>query len=420
MTDPSSYTMVSEQESDTDAVSVEEPEPKKKKNHKKSNRKWFIIGGIAAAAVIVAVVLYFVMPKTIDLSKYTTIEISGYDGHAIATVKIDEDRLSNDIYNAAVQKKTTSSYSEFIPTYTLKHRDNLSNGDNVTLKWNVDSKDLEYLKIHLKTNDITKEASGLKKIKTFDAFKGVQVQTSGISPDGKAEVNSGNQKDLTYKLDKKSKLKNGDKITVTITSALKNDKDYMAYGKQYGEIPDKTTKTFEVTGLDEYVTSADDLTSDAINSMTQKAQQLLQEEDGDDEHGGDDEDFAYSCRLQSMTYQGLYFLKKKDKSSDDYENKVILVIKENYFARQDAFDGDIINSADIPAYRAVEFDNVTKGSDGKISFDPTDVYSDGADFEYEEGRFDFDLNGYETQGDLYGENVGDYLDEYTSETKSAS
>ena len=422
LTDPSSYTMVSETEPDADSVPVEEPEPEKKKNHSKNpkNKKWFIIGGIAAAAVVIAVVLYFVLPKTIDLSKYTTIEISGYDGHAIATVKIDEDRLSNDIYNAAVQKKTTSSYSEFTPTYTLKHENNLSNGDTVTLKWNVDSKDLDYLKIHLKTNDITKEASGLKKIKTFDAFKGVQVQTSGVSPAGKAEVNSGNQKDLTYKLDKKSNLKNGDKITVTITSALKNDKDYTAYGKKYGQIPDKTTITFEVTGLEEYVTSADELTSDAINSMTQKAQQVILDEDGDGYDGYDDYDYPYYCNVNNITYQGLYFMKRKKGNKDDGYNSVVIVMKEDFKAIEEDDEGDVIESSNFSGYRAVEFYDVTKGADGKINIDFSNYYSDDSDFEYELDDYTFDVNGYETQDDLYDDFVGDYSDDYTSETKAAS
>lgn len=419
LSDPSSYTMVSKTEPEKE--DVPEPKPVKKKN--KKNRKWFIITGIAVAAVIVAVVLYFVMPKTIDLSKYTTIEVSGYDGHAIATVKIDEEKLSDAIRQAAIQKKTTSDYSEFTPTYTVKHEDNLSNGDTVTLKWNVEPEDLDYMKIRLKTDDITKEVSGLKKIKTFDAFKGVQVQTSGISPDGTAEVNSGNQKGLTYKLDKKSNLKNGDKITVTVSSAEKNDKDYTAYGKQYGEIPDKTTKTFEVSGLDEYVTSVSELSADAIKSMTQKAMQEVLDEDGGDDNDhyyyDDDYDYTYTCEMDNVTYQGLYFLKRKGKKGD-YYNSAVIVLKEDYTAREVDDDGDVTDSANLEAYRAVEFHDLTKGSDGKTHVDLSDCLTDNSDFEYEEDDFDFDLNGYETQDDLYEDYVDYYSDEYTSETKAAS
>ena len=76
--------------------------------------------------------------------------------------------------------------------------------------------------VKVKYTDITYTVSGLASVNTFDAFDGVDVEFSGISPDGRATVNSlptaAEAQGLYYTLDENSGLSNGDTVTLTVNS----------------------------------------------------------------------------------------------------------------------------------------------------------------------------------------------------------
>ena len=431
MQNPANYTMVDEPKGDIDTEQIKQAVTdagaaasaavnKAVQNDKVQkflqNKKAVAGVIIAVVAVVVLIIVHAVMPKTIDLSKYTTIDVTGYDGYGTAEVKIDEKRLAQDITAAAIKKKTGMYLSELDDLdldYNLSQSNNLSNDDTVTLTWNVSKDALSNMKIKLNTKDITKKVSDLKKAKTFDAFKDIKVQVTGAAPFGEAKLNKTSDNDLTYKLSKSTGLSNGDKIKVTVSSSFSDDKNFMQYVKEHGKMPEKTTRTYEVSDLDEYVTSADDLTDDAIKKMTSQAEDVIKAHDVNE--------LSDDVTLNSLTYQGLYFLKAKDRKDDDDDdyyddayNKVYIVELQTFTDTD--YDG---NQKTVKAYTAVEFNSISKAKDGTINVDLSDYSTVDSSF-LPDDDYDYSyVYGYESQDDLYEDCVTSQADMYTSETKAA-
>ena len=85
----------------------------------------------------------------------------------------------------------TDLFAETCATGSADKTKNLSNGDVVTYTWDDNSDEAEEaFGVKVKYTDITYTVSGLASVNTFDAFDGVDVEFSGISPDGRATVNS--------------------------------------------------------------------------------------------------------------------------------------------------------------------------------------------------------------------------------------
>ena len=66
----------------------------------------------------------------------------------------------------------------------MKSDSNLSNKDKVKYNWNVNKDYAKYVKCNLKYKNKTYKVKGLEEVKTFDAFKDLQVSFNGISPGG--------------------------------------------------------------------------------------------------------------------------------------------------------------------------------------------------------------------------------------------
>ena len=101
---------------------------------------------------------------------------------------------------------------------------------------------------------------------------------------------------LEYTAKPSDHLKNGDKVTVTVT--VPED-----CAKQYGKVPKAVSKEYTVSGLDGFVTSAAEIPDDIMNAMKKQAEDTFKAEFA--KSAGEDE------KLDSMTYVGNYFLTEK-------------------------------------------------------------------------------------------------------------
>ena len=296
--------------------------PPESENKKKIPPKKGIIGGIIAAAVVLIALLFSLFSSaSINLDKYTTVEFKGYEGYGRATASIDWDKIEDD-YGGKIKfsKKAKAKFKELSKAYgneeytiddladpaelisqcvdvsiDADNNGKLSNGDKVTVEYDVSDELEEVFDVKLKAQPKTVKVKGLEKVQTEDIFKAVTVKFTGADGSGQLEI-TGGAVDYSSLItaDKQDSLSNGDKVTLTV--------DTDALISQYGKAPKKETKEYTVSGLSKYVSSVSDLSDSAMTALKAQAEDNLRESETE-AYG----DYKYS----SAEYVGAYVLKKK-------------------------------------------------------------------------------------------------------------
>ena len=207
-----------------------------------------ILGGAATAAYF-----FFFATKTIDLSDCFTVEYSGYDGSATATVQLNQSKLKEKI-NDESKARSFSKKAEL----TVDNAINLSNGDEIAVKVSVPKSFLEENKLELKSNTVKIKVEGLEELSAMDLSKYINLTYTGYNKyaTAEAELDSSLEdeigkdiyKNLERQIDLKIKdnenLENGDTVEVQIDISDK-------WLKENGlELKSKTAK-IKVDGLDD-------------------------------------------------------------------------------------------------------------------------------------------------------------------------
>ncbi len=235
-----------------------EREPKEKKPKKKGK------GGVIALIIILILllaagaVLFYLLrkkDKVIHLNDYLVVEIEGYDTAGIALVGFDYEKFEEDYGDDAELLETVIAYAD--ESYGL------SNGDRITISIECDEDFiLEEYGYEVTYEEQTKKVSGLKTVNTFDPFEGLKVKFVGSSSNGRAKITAEAYAEeaeyLDYKFDKKTKLENGDVVTLTVY--YEGEEVGEDFVEEFGAIPYPTSKTFVVSGLDEEDSDVDDPT----------------------------------------------------------------------------------------------------------------------------------------------------------------
>ena len=385
---------------------------------------------IAAVAVVAAGGWAFAnRTPTIDVSKYMTLSADGYNTVGKLNISFDTEKLEKD-YGKQIATRfkkqmknlkddtyglsslTASLYdgyeadlfAETCATGSADKTKNLSNGDVVTYTWDDNSDEAEEaFGVKVKYTDITYTVSGLASVNTFDAFDGVDVEFSGISPDGRATVNSlptaAEAQGLYYTLDENSGLSNGDTVTLTVHS---NRDDFSDCIDKYGAMPQATEKTFTVEGLNEYVTSADNLSDTALARLQSQAEDVLK---------------AYIARnwthgigtMTGMDYLGNYLLTPKPDSTWTENNLITLVYKVNVHNNYKNYKDEVYEANNV-YYWYITFKNVSVNSEGVISQGLSDYTTPDSRMEIDSGlkmynfsdsTFCWNYVGYKTLDGLY-------------------
>ena len=296
--------------------------PPESENKKKIPPKKGIIGGIIAAAVVLIALLFSLFSSaSINLDKYTTVEFKGYEGYGRATASIDWDKIEDD-YGGKIKfsKKAKAKFKELSKAYgneeytiddladpaelisqcvdvsiDADNNGKLSNGDKVTVEYDISDELEEVFDVKLKAQPKTVKVKDLEKVQTEDIFKAVTVKFTGADGSGQLEI-TGGAVDYSSLItaDKQNSLSNGDKVTLTV--------DTDALISQYGKAPKKETKEYTVSGLSKYVSNVSDLSDSAMTALKAQAEDNLRESETK-AYG----DYKYS----SAEYVGAYVLKKK-------------------------------------------------------------------------------------------------------------
>ena len=406
-----------------------------------------VLVSIAAVAVVAAGGWAFAnRTPTIDVSKYMTLSADGYNTVGKLNIDFDTDKLEQD-YGKQITTRfkkqmknlkddtfglsslTASLYDGyetdlFVETCANGSADktkNLSNGDVVTYTWDDNSDEAEEaFGVKVKYTDITYTVSGLASVNAFDAFDGVDVEFSGISPDGRATVNSlptaAEAQGLYYTLDENSGLSNGDTVTLTVHS---NRDDFSDCIDKYGAMPQATEKTFTVEGLNEYVTSADTLSDSVLVSLQNQAEDVFKSYAA--------QRFSNGQTFKGMTYLGNYILTPKNKDSWGDKDRIVLAyqvtVHHDYTSELNT-----TYDADDSFFWYITFNNVSKDADGNIASGLNDydtpttfvkIDSGVQKYSFSSSTETWEYYGYASLDSLYNAAVNQYVENYNHQDNVA-
>ncbi|WP_418760592.1 zinc ribbon domain-containing protein [Gemmiger sp.] len=402
---------------------------------------------IAAVAVVAAGGWAFAnRTPTIDVSKYMTLSADGYNTVGKLNISFDTEKLEKD-YGKQIATRfkkqmknlkddtyglssltaslydgyETDLFAETCATGSADKTKNLSNGDVVTYTWDDNSDEAEEaFGVKVKYSDITYTVSGLASVNTFDAFDGVDVEFSGISPDGRATVNSlptaAEAQGLYYTLDENSGLSNGDTVTLTVHS---NRDDFSDCIDKYGAMPQATEKTFTVEGLNEYVTSADTLSDSVLVSLQNQAEDVFKSYAA--------QRFSNGQTFKGMTYLGNYILTPKNKDSWGDKDRIVLAyqvtVHHDYTSELNT-----TYDADDSFFWYITFNNVSKDADGNIASGLNDydtpttfvkIDSGVQKYSFSSSTETWEYYGYASLDSLYNAAVNQYVENYNHQDNVA-
>lgn len=393
-------------EVNNDAV-VTTSQPSKIVEKIKSLPKNILIGICAGIVAIIVIIIAVANAKpTINMNKYVTVESDGYDGYGSARVQVDWETIEKK-YGEKVKytNKAKEEYGNLLKLSTpidflsdevsvkLEKSDKLSNGETIEYKWDVEEDISDYLKVKVKYKDDSYTVEGLTEVGKFNPFDSLEVSFSGIAPNGQVDYNySGSELNAyDFQCDKMSGLRNGDKVKISI-----NDRDMSYYAEKFGKIPDTTSKEYEVSGLDEYVSEYSSLTEDFIADCKKEAEDSI---------------YAYAAKsynsessLTDLKYAGYILNAIKDGAGyyNSYNNLYII------------YKGVLSNSegrfSTANVYFPVRFSNILKNDSG-LSFENVEGIV---------GNSSLDSGWYSTRGYInplicYMEIVEANRDSYTAE-----
>lgn len=406
-----------------------------------------VLAPIAAAAVIAVGGWAFAnRTPTIDVSKYMTLSADGYNTVGKLNISFDTEKLEKD-YGKQIATRfkkqmknlkddtyglssltaslydgyETDLFAETCATGSADKTKNLSNGDVVTYTWDDNSDEAEEaFGVKVKYTDITYTVSGLASVNTFDAFDGVDVEFSGISPDGRATVNSlptaAEAQGLYYTLDENSGLSNGDTVTLTVHS---NRDDFSDCIDKYGAMPQATEKTFTVEGLNEYVTSADTLSDSVLVSLQNQAEDVFKSYAA--------QRFSNGQTFKGMTYLGNYILTPKNKDSWGDKDRIVLAyqvtVHHDYTSELNT-----TYDADDSFFWYITFNNVSKDADGNIASGLNDydtpttfvkIDSGVQKYSFSSSTETWEYYGYASLDSLYNAAVNQYVENYNHQDNVA-
>lgn len=193
------------------------------------NFKTIRLMALSVGFVSCAVVFSGCGAKKVNLNDYIEINYEGYDTAGVASYTIDfesmvdENEKAFDIKGGATKEELQEIESDFenVISGSFSKNEELSNGENISYKWDVSMKEKlkEKYNVEFVYEDMELTVDSLDKVEEFDPFKNVSVTFSGISPNGSADI-KGDVDDeelyLHFTADKTSGLKNGDVVKVTV------------------------------------------------------------------------------------------------------------------------------------------------------------------------------------------------------------
>ena len=329
-----------------------------KNNLPKISGKWIVGIGAVVALAIVMICIVNHMGKKVDLNDYITVSFEGYDTCGTAKVEFDTEAFKEKYQNKVKADDdmpvwTASLYGDtpierLATTCSLSNhldkQNNLANGNTITLKWSIDTEDIKNkygLTVNAEEKSYTVE--GLQAIETFDPFEGVEVNFSGVSPYGQVEVTYPEGNGLDYSIDNNGNLRNGEKVTVTVSYGWSNEENYI---EQYGKKPNVMSKKYTVEGLDEYISDYAEIPDELKSKMKKEAEDIIVADAA--------KNYDVANKLGDIAYVGYAFCAPKDDAENfNVNNCAVMIYKGTVTNAENAF-------SPVEVYFPVVFNNLLK------------------------------------------------------------
>lgn len=245
------------------------------KNMLKSKKIIMII--VAAVVVLIAGGVYLsTRPVTLDLHDYLEYDIKGFEGRATASVHLDDERLENDLIDAAVKKgKTEESIlmnmlTDEIVDLKYTPKDNLKNGDEIKVTYIYNNKTLkEKYGIKFKNNSDSIRVEGLEEAKTVDVFEHLDLKFTETAPYARTQplvTVTIDGVEFTCTVTPHENLDIGDELTIECEPS----------DSTIPVIPKETTTTMKVPEtVPHYVFDPEELTAEDMGKLKNSLQVLL-------------------------------------------------------------------------------------------------------------------------------------------------
>lgn len=246
--------------------------------------------------------------KKIDVMESMTVSFDGYNGYG--TVELENEYAwENEAFEIAgiesIDGLNTLSEALVIEgavSYDITPKENLSNGDVVTVKATVDESVLENYKFELVAETEQKfVVENLPELTTIDPFEYIQVTYDGISPNGHAAILNETPEDFPldfyYKVEPENGLKNGDTVKVSLSNFSPDD---IALEKGY-ELS-QLEKEYTVSGLMYYADSLSEIPEEALEQLKQQTEDTIKSQIAN----------AAGYTINNLEFLGNYFLNAKD------------------------------------------------------------------------------------------------------------
>lgn len=254
----------------------------------------------------------------IDVMEGLELKFDGVDGYGTAWIAdsyvweeaameaagFDEEKMTDD--NVGDMFRGMAAIEEAV-SYEVYPDEDLSNGDEVTVKATVDNESVEDYKIQFTGTEKKFIVEGLKELEEVDLFENVDVEFQGIAPYVKASIRNENSNpviSVRYSIDKSENLTVGDTVIMT---AEYDEQMLLENGYFAGE----STKEFVVPECDRYVTELSQIPSDTLAKMQKQMEDAIASKDWD--------------TVTEVKYIGNYFLTlKPGMSGSDYNSVYVL------------------------------------------------------------------------------------------------
>lgn len=380
---------------------------------------------IASAIAIVACILCFNNRRIfVNLNKYVTVSVEGYDTLGKADYQFDYSAFYED-YKDKIKMQTNNGKSvmvqdwlgdnyfavEMLQEYfggSLNQTSKLSNGDIITFSWYCEDDVIkELFNCKLNYSDINVKVSGLDEIQTFDPFQGIDVEIEGVLPKVTISVNNNSNKeaieDMYYSPVIKPTLRNGEEMTVR--ASVRGSEE--AFIEKNGMLPFPLEKHYTVNGYHEYIFTKKQLTNEHMEELENLTYKELLSEP-----------WSSNETIENVEFLGTYITSQKEPKYGDSEDygSIYVVCKVKVNCSLDTAQG-LVNYP-VEYYYYVEFENIILKTDGKLGqknaydgyFGPFNKYN------VDTGYGKYYYYGYETLEELYKSIGNAYnLDDYNCE-----
>lgn len=344
-------------------------------------------------------------PKEVAINTYVEVNFDGYDTLGTVTeCEFDAKQLLKD-YEKELEEVSKKELERLLgEAMVLEHPVELSNGDKITVDWDIDEDDLlEFEEEHgvkLVFDEFTIVVDGLEELETFDPFEKVTLEYEGTAPYVSAYINSTltsgdiGYREFSYDLDKRRELSNGDVVTVTVNCYSDDFERYCI--ENYGKIPSAKTKEFVVSGCAEYVKDATKISSEDMTTLSEHIQSALAQKTSG---------WVFPESYCGMTYMGTVFAKAKTNNNYYGNNKLYLVYK---------VDIDSIRDGAFSYYYYGSIENLIFDENGNLNYNLENV-------EVPKTTSGWTVRGtYFTYSDLYYEGYQTYDEFYAAQIQPLS